>query len=335
MSPRYVLERLIWLPLVLWAAATLTFLALRIVPGNPIQSVANQMLDRAAMDRALSEWGLDRPIYEQYAAFMSNLVRGDLGVSMSSGVPLSRLLFERLPPTIELALVAMVISAVIGVIGGVISAVTRSRWLDYSVRTFAVLGVSIPWFWIAIVMIVIFSVNLGWTPVSGRIRAGLSYETITNFMIIDCILTGNWTALGSFLQHLTLPALAIGLTSAGFVARLTRSAMLDVLRVDYVRTARSKGLRERRVVYWHALRNAIIPVITLQGLQFGALLGGAVVTERVFSWPGVGRLLLDGILRRDYPVVQGTIIVVAFIYVLINLLVDLLYPLIDPRLRYR
>jgi peptide/nickel transport system permease protein len=335
MSPRYVLERLVWLPLVLWAAATLTFLALRIVPGNPIQSVANQMLDRAAMDRALSEWGLDRPIYEQYAAFMSNLVRGDLGVSMSSGVPLSRLLFERLPPTIELALVAMLISTLLGVIAGVVSAVTRSRWLDHSVRTFAVLGVSIPWFWIAIVMIVIFSVNLGWTPVSGRIRAGLPYETITNFMIIDCILTGNWTALGSFLQHLALPALAIGLTSAGFVARLTRSAMLDVLRVDYVRTARSKGLRERRVVYWHALRNAIIPVITLQGLQFGALLGGAVVTERVFSWPGVGRLLLDGILRRDYPVVQGTIIVVAFIYVLINLLVDLLYPLIDPRLRYR
>jgi peptide/nickel transport system permease protein len=335
MNTRYLINRLIWLPIVLWATATLTFIALRLVPGNPIQSVAAQMLDAQSMERALSEWGLDRPILEQYTAFIGHLLRGDLGVSMSSGVPLSRLLYEKMPPTIELALVAMLISTLIGVVAGVISAVTRRRWLDYSVRTFAVLGVSIPWFWIAIVMIVIFSVNLGWTPVSGRIKAGMPYETITNFMIIDTIITGNWAALGSFLQHLTLPALAIGLTSAGFVARLTRSAMLDVLRVDFVRTARAKGLQERRVVYWHALRNAIIPVITLQGLQFGALLGGAVVTERVFSWPGVGRMLLDGILRRDYPVVQGTIIVVAFIYVLMNLLVDLLYPLVDPRLRYK
>jgi peptide/nickel transport system permease protein len=335
MTSRYLISRLIWLPVVLWAVATLTFVALRLVPGNPIQSVAAQMVDAESMARALEEWGLDRPITEQYAAFLRNLVRGELGVSMTSGVPLSRLLYEKMPPTIELALVAMVISTTVGVIAGVISAVTRRRWLDASVRTFAVLGVSIPWFWIAIVMIVVFSVNLGWTPVSGRIKAGLAYETITNFMIIDCILTGNWAALSSFLSHLALPALAIGLTSAGFVARLTRSAMLDVLRADYVRTARSKGLRDRRVVFWHALRNAIIPVVTLQGLQFGALLGGAVVTERVFAWPGVGRMLLDGILRRDYPVVQGTIIIVAFIYVAINLLVDLLYPIIDPRLRYR
>lgn len=330
---KYAISRIIWLPIIAWAVATLTFLVLRLVPGSPIDLVAVQMLDASQLERTRAEWGLDQPIWQQYGVFIFNLVQGDLGISLSSGVSLNRLLFEKMPPTIELALVAMVISTVVGIGAGVISSVTTNKLVDYAVRLFAVLGLSIPWFWIAIMLIVIFSVRLNWTPVGGRIGTGIDYEVITNFMIIDQLITGNWPALFSALKHLALPSIAIGLTSAGFVARLTRSAMLEILRADYVRTARAKGLYERTVTFNHALRNAILPVITLQGLQFGALLGGAVITEIVFSWPGLGRLLLDAILRRDYPVVQGTVIFVALAYVLMNLIVDLLYHFVDPRLR--
>lgn len=330
---KYLLYRLLWLPVVLWAVATLTFFVLRLVPGDPLAAVATLVLDQAALDRARAEWGLDQLVLQQYLRFLGNLVRGDLGISMASGVPLTRLLFEKMPPTIELAIVAMIISSVVGVGAGILSATTRRKWLDYTARTLAVLGLSIPWAWIAILLIFLFSVKLRWTPVGGRIGVGTSYETITNFMLIDTLITGNWTALVSFLRHLTLPALAIGLTSAGFVARLTRSAMLETLRADYIRSARAKGLHQWTIIIRHALRNAILPVITLQGLQFGTLLGGALITELVFAWPGLGRMLLDGILRRDYAVVQGTVIVVAFFYVVMNLIVDLFYRVVDPRLR--
>ncbi len=332
---KYVLTRLIWMPVVLWAVASLTFVALRLVPGNAIDTVSSQIRDATVVARLKSEWGLDQPLWTQYTSFLGGLLRGDLGISMASGVPLTRLFFERLPPTIELALVAMLLSTVIGISAGIISAVSRHKSVDYTARFFSVLGVSLPLFWVAIVLIIVFAIQLDWFPSGGRIGIGVQYQTITNFMLIDHIITGNWTALGSFLHHLTLPALAIGLTSAGFVARLTRSAMLEVVKTDYVRTARAKGLGERRVILFHALRNAMLPIITLQGLQFGALLGGAVITEVVFTWPGLGRMLLDGILKRDFSVVQGAVIFVAFAYVLVNMLVDFTYHLVDPRLRHQ
>lgn len=330
---RYFVTRLLWLPLVMWAVVSLTFLVLRLAPGNPLDVLASRMIEADQIEKVRAEWGLDQPLWQQYLVFMGNLLRGDMGIALSSGVPVTRLLAERIPPTIELAVAAMIISTIVGVGAGIISSTTRNRWLDYSVRGFAVLGLSIPWFWLAIVLIIVFSVWLDWTPVGGRIQAGMDYQIITGFMLIDTLITGNWAALGSFLRHLTLPALAVGLTSAGFVARITRSAMLEVLRMDYIRAARAKGLREQTVVLRHALRNALLPVLTLQGLQFGALLGGAVITEIVFSWPGLGRMLLDGILRRDYPIVQGTVIFIAFVYVVVNLIVDLLYHVVDPRLR--
>jgi peptide/nickel transport system permease protein len=332
---QYALARLLWIPVVLWAVATLTFFVLRIVPGNMISSVASQIRDPEAIARAQAEWGLDQPVLVQYSTFMAGLARGDLGISLASGIPISRLIFERIPPTIELAVVAMVFSTLLGVGAGVISAVSQRRWVDYLVRTISVLGLSLPLFWVAILLIIVFAVWLDWLPAGGRIGTGVQYQTITNFMLIDTIITGNWTALGSYLRHLFLPALAIGLTSAGFVARLTRSTMLDVIHTDYMRTARAKGLANRRVVLVHGLRNALLPIITLQGLQFGSLLGGAVITEIVFVLPGLGRTLLDGILKRDYAVVQGMVIFVAFAYVLVNLLVDFTYHLVDPRLRHR
>lgn len=329
----HLARRLLWLPVVLWAVASLTFLALRIVPGNAVQSVASQILDPEQLAKTQALWGLNEPLWRQYIVFMGDLLRGDLGVSMSSGVPLSRLLFERLPPTIELAFVALALSTLIGAAAGIISAVTRQRWLDLGVRVFAVLGLSLPLFWVAIMLIVAFSVRLDLFPVGGRIDSSIRYESITNFMLVDFIFTRNWPALGSYLQHLALPAFSISLTSAGFAARITRSAMLEVIHADYTRTARAKGLPERVVILKHALRNAFLPLLTLQGLQFGTLLGGAVITEIVFTWPGMGRMLLDGILKRDYPVVQGAVIFVAFAYVVMNLVVDLLYHVVDPRLR--
>ena len=330
---KYLASRLLWLPVVLWAVASLTFLALRLVPGTPIDFVASQNLTTAQIALYKAEWGLNQPLWLQYLSFLSDLVRGHLGNSMSSAVPVKTLLIDRIPPTMELAISAMIISTIVGMGAGIISSTTNSKLVDYSARIFSILGLSVPWFWMAIVLIIIFAVKLGWLPVGGQLDPGTDYKTITHFMLLDAILTGNWSLLGITLRHLALPALAIGLTSAGFVARLTRSAMLEVLRADYVRTARAKGLIERKVVINHALRNAILPVLTLQGLQFGSLLGGAVITELVFSWPGMGRLLLDGVTQRDYPVVQAAVIFIAFIYVLANLFVDLLYHLVDPRLR--
>jgi peptide/nickel transport system permease protein len=330
---RYILQRLLWLPVVLWAVASLTFVALRLTRGSAADTLAMLNLPAEAVASFRAQWGLDKPLSEQYLAFIGDLVRGDFGVSMQSAIPVSRLIYERLPPTIELAVVAMVLSTLLGVGAGVISSVSRGKLIDVFVRAGSLLGLSVPWFWIAIVLIVVFSVRLDLMPVAGRIDSRLDYERITNFMFIDLIITGNWRALGSFLHHLTLPALAIGLTSSGYVARLTRAAMLEVLRTDYVRTARSKGLGSRTVTLKHAFRSALLPILTFQGLQFGTLLGGAVITEMVFAWPGMGRLLLDGIMRRDYPVVQASVIVVASIYVVVNLVIDLLYHVVDPRLR--
>ena len=330
---RYLISRLLWLPVVLWAVASLTFLVLRLTPGDPMGQVANLIVDQAQIDRIRAEWGLDQPLWQQYLAFLGNLATGSMGVSMASGMPVSALLAQKMPPTIELALVSMLIATLIGVTAGVISATTRRRAVDFAARGLAVLGLSIPWFWIAIMLIFIFAVQLRWFPVGGRIGVGVDYTTITNFIFLDQLLTGNWAGLASALHHIALPALAIGLTTSGFVMRMTRSSMLEVLHREYVRSARSRGLPEHRVLWGHALRNAMLPVITLLGLQFGALLGGAAITELVFSWPGMGRMLLDGILRRDYAVVQGTVIFVAFFYVTANLAVDIFYHFLDPRLR--
>lgn len=330
---RYVVSRLVWLPIVLWAVASLTFLVLRLVPGDPMGQVANLILDPAQVERTRAAWGLDQPIWRQYLVFLGDLLRGDLGISMASGLPITRLLYEKLPPTIELAVISMLIATVIGVGVGILSATTASRAVDYSARSLAVLGMSVPWFWIAIMFIYLFAVRMRWFPVGGRIGIGVDYVTITNFMLFDQLITGNMPAFISAVRHITLPALAIGLTSAGFIMRMTRSSLLESMRQDYIRSAHAKGLQRRIVTYRHALRNALLPVLTILGLQFGALLGGAVITEIVFSWPGMGRMMLDGILRRDYAVVQGTVIVVAAFYVVVNFVVDISYHFLDPRLR--
>lgn len=328
-----IVRRLVWLPIVILAVSTCTFVALRLVPGDIATTISIQALTPQQIQAIRAQWGLDQPLQAQYMAFLAELVRGDLGTSFTQGKPVVELLRERMPPTVELAVVALVFSTVLGIGTGVISALTRNRWPDYLCRFVTVLGFSIPWFWLALMLIAVFSVRLRWMPVTGQLDPSIRLPRVTNFIIIDSMLSGNWRALWDYILHLILPTIAIGLSVAGFIARITRSTMLDVLRQDYVRVARSKGLRENLIVMRHVLRNSFLPILTFIGLMFGSLLGGAVVTETVFAWPGVGKMLVDAIFKRDFPVVQGTVIVIALIYVVLNLIVDLLYSTIDPRLR--
>lgn len=329
----YTIRRLIWIPVVLWAVGTFTFLTLRIVPGDVVELMAAQALTPEQMQQMRAEWGLDQPIWVQYYSFLGSLTRGSLGYSFTQGKAVTALLGERLPPTIELALVALAFGVIIGIGTGIVSVIFQDQWPDYVSRLFAMLGFSIPWFWLALMLIALFSVRLGWTPVTGQLDPSIQIERITNFIIIDSLLTANWAALKDYALHLILPAISIGLSVAGFIARITRSSMLEIMSQDYIRTARGKGLRERVVIGIHVMWNALLPVITIIGLMFGSLLGGAVVTETVFAWPGVGKFLVDAIFKRDYPVVQGTVIFIGLAYVFVNLIVDLSYHYIDPRLR--
>ena len=328
-----LVRRLVWLPIVIVAVSTCTFLTLRLVPGDIATTIAIQALTPEQIQSIRAQWGLDQPVPRQYVAFLSQIIRGDLGTSFTQGKPVVALLRERMPPTIELAIVALLFSVVFGVGTGIISALTRNRWPDYLCRFVAVLGFSIPWFWLALMLIAVFSVRLRWTPVTGQLDPSIRLVRVTHFIIIDSIISGNWRALSDYVLHLILPTVAVGLSVAGFIARITRSAMLDILRQDYVRVARSKGLRDNIVVMRHVLRNSLLPIMTFIGLMFGSLLGGAVVTETVFAWPGVGKMLVDAIFKRDFPVVQGTVIVIALIYVVLNLVIDVLYGVVDPRLR--
>jgi len=280
------------------------------------------------------ELGLNDPLYVQFGRFLWDILHGDFGRSLMTRAPVAQEIFSRFPATIELALAAMLIAATVGIIVGVIAAVKQYSLFDYLSMIGALAGVSMPIFWLGLMLIIIFAVNLGWLPVAGRIDIGLEPQHITGFFILDSILTRNWPALVSALKHLVLPAVALACYSMAIIARMTRSTMLEVLRQDYIRTARAKGLSETSVVYKHALRNALIPVVTVIGLQTGMLLSGAVLTETVFSWPGIGSLLVNGILAADYPLVQATVIVIASVFVIVNLIVDILYVYLDPRIRY-
>jgi len=302
---RYLTYRLFSTLLVVFGVSVMVFLLIHMVPGDPVDMMLGESArpaDREALRHAL---GLDQTLWVQFSQFMSGLVRGDLGVSIHSNRPVGELLLERAPATIELALAALLISVVIALPMGVLAAVRRNTLWDKGAMAFSLLGVSMPNFWLGPLLILIFSVGLGWFPVSGREYSG----------------------------SLILPAITLGTALAAVLSRMVRSSLLEVLGEDFVRTARAKGMPERIVIWKHALLNALLPVITLLGLQLGVLLGGAVITETVFSWPGLGKLTIDAILRRDYPVVQGTILVISVTYVVVNMLTDMVYGIVDPRIR--
>jgi dipeptide transport system permease protein len=282
----------------------------------------------------MAQYGFDRPAPIQYLSFLGDILRGDLGQSITTRTPVLREFFALFPATVELSLFAMLLALLVGLPAGIIAAVRRGSVFDHTVMGVSLTGFSMPIFWWGLLLIILFSGTLQWTPVSGRISLLYFVEPVTGFMLIDSLLSDEPGAFRSALSHLILPAIVLGTVPLAVIARQTRSAMLEVLGEDYVRTARAKGLPPRRVIGLHALRNALIPVVTVVGLLIGTLFGGAILTETIFAWPGVGKWLVDSISRRDYPSVQGGIVLIATIVMLVNLGVDLLYGLINPRIRH-
>ncbi|MEX2445159.1 MAG: nickel ABC transporter permease [Alkalispirochaeta sp.] len=304
---QYIMRRLLLTIPVVIGVSLIVFSIIRLLPGDPARALAGVNATPEYIQQVRDRYGLDDPIHIQYGNFMRGLVTGDLGTSTFSRRPVTTEIGERFPRTLTLASISLLIATVVGVSAGIVSATRRNSIFDNASMFAALVGVAAPVFWLALMLQLLFAVQLRWLPATG---------------------------MGS-VRHLILPSITLGMASAALMARITRSSMLDVLKQDYITTARSKGLAERVVIYKHALKNALIPVVTVLGLQFGILLGGAVLTETVFAWPGVGRLLVDAILRRDYPVVQGTVMLLALLFVIINLVVDVIYAFLDPRIHYQ
>jgi peptide/nickel transport system permease protein len=320
---------------VLIGVSVIVFLFLHLIPGDSASAMLGEHATPDALVRLRQAYGLDQPWPTQYALFMGHILQGDLGRSIRSNLPITTELAQRFPATVELTLMAMLFAVLIGLPAGIISAWRRGSIFDHASVVVALAGVSMPIFWLGLMLAWLFGVQLRLLPFSARLDTGARFAPITNLLLLDAVLRGDWGILGQALRHLLLPALALSTVPMAIVARMTRGAMLEVLHQDYVRTARAKGLRERAIVGGHAFRNALLPVVTIVGLQVGALLSGAILTETIFSWPGIGRWVYESIQLRDYPVVQSMTLVIAVVFVLANLIVDLSYAWLDPRLRYR
>ncbi|HEV2386146.1 MAG TPA: nickel ABC transporter permease [Candidatus Acidoferrales bacterium] len=303
---RRIAGRLLWALPALWLIVTMVFLLIHVVPGDPVVQMLGEGARAEDVDQLRHALGLDLPLGVQYARYLGGIARGDLGVSLRYRRPVSRIVLERYPATLELAVVALLVCVVLAVPAGVIAAARQGRAADHAIGVLSLVGLSVPNFALGPLLVLAFSIEIGWLPVSGR---------------------GGW-------RHLVLPAVTLGAALAAILTRMVRTAVLEELSADYVRTARAKGLSERQVLVRHVLPNALLPVVTIVGLQFGTLLAGTIVTEMIFSWPGIGRLAVDAIEARDYPLLQGCIVVIAASYVLVNLATDVVYALIDPRLRF-
>ena len=329
-----ILERSLAAIPIMFGVAIIVFLFMRLTPGDPVDIMMGQggAVSAGEMEQLRAEFHLDQPLYIQLWLFLKDAVRGDLGYSYVQKLPVTRLIAERLPATIELATAALLVSLTIALPVGILSAARQNSFLDRISMAGAFLGISMPGFWLGIVLILIFAVHLHWLPVQGRVDFEARLSPATGFFVLDSFLTGNRAALISSLKHLALPALTLGAPVAAVVARVIRSSMLETLRSDYVTLARSKGLSEWTVVFKHALRNALIPTVTVVGLQVGVLLGGNMIIETVFSWPGVGRMVVGAIFDRDFPLVQGAVMIYAFTFVIANLVVDVLYTYLNPKI---
>ncbi|MEO6463173.1 MAG: ABC transporter permease [Candidatus Eisenbacteria bacterium] len=329
----YVLRRVALLIPTLLGLSVLTFLLIHLVPGDPAAVMLGERASPEAVARLRGELGLDRPLHEQYGLFLGGLLAGDLGRSLKTREKVAVEIGNRFPATFELALVAIVFASVFGVAAGILAARHRRSFLDALVMAGSLAGVSMPIFWLGMLAMLFFSVHLGWLPLAGRIAPALAVPRVTGFLLIDTLVAGKPAAFLDVVRHLILPACVLGTIPLAVIARMTRAAMLEVLTQDYVRTAWAKGLSERRVLLVHVLKNALIPTITVIGLQFGSLLGGAIITETIFAWPGVGRWLVLAVSARDFRAVQGGVLLLAGVFVVVNLVVDLLYATVDPRIR--
>lgn len=312
----------------------LVFVLIRLIPGDPIETMAGERgLDAALHERLRQEYGFDRPVLVQYWYYLLRLLQGDLGKSIVTHKPVIQEFISLFPATVELSLCAIIFALCLGLPAGIIAAVRRNSIFDHGVMGVSLTGYSMPIFWWGLLLILLFSVQLGWTPVSGRISVMFFVPEVTGFLLIDTLLSGEKGAFSSAASHLILPTIVLGTVPLAVIARMTRSAMLEVLGEDYIRTARAKGMSNFRIIAIHALRNALIPIVTVIGLQVGVLFTGAILTETIFSWPGIGKWLIEGIGRRDYPVLQGGTLLIGTIIMTVNLLVDVTYGLINPRIR--
>ncbi len=347
---RYILRRLFSVIPTLIGVTLVIFLFQRLIPGDPAVAMLGEHATAENVARIREQFGLDKPAFldrdalaegdlsgffdSQYVRYFARLLQFDLGDSIHRRIPIAETLQERFPATVELAILAMGISLIIGIPIGILSAARRNSILDGTTMVGSLVGVSIPIFWLGIMEIMLFAVILKWLPSGSRLSSGVVIEPITNLLLLDSLLTGNWAGFTDALKHIIMPAISLATIPTAIITRMTRSSMLDVLQEDYIRTASAKGLAERVVLFRHALKNAFLPVITIIGIQVGTLLAGAVLTETIFSWPGIGKWVYDSILGRDYPIVQGVTLLIAIIFMLVNLLVDLSYALLDPRITY-
>ena len=314
----------------------LTFILIRLVPGDPVEvRVGERGISAERHAELIHEMGLDRPLYVQFFDYVGGVLQGDLGISIITHRPVMDEFLSLFPATVELAIFAMIFATLIGLPAGVLAAVKRSSVYDHTVMGTSLTGYSMPIFWWGLLLQLLFSVSLGWTPVAKRLSDDFFVDETTGFMLIDTLLSDEKGSFLNALQHLILPTIVLGTVPLAVIARMTRSAMLEVLGEDYIRTARAKGLGIYRIVAVHALRNALIPVATVIGLQVGTLMGGAILTESVFSWPGIGKWLVESISRRDYPALQGGVLVIAALVMATNLVVDLLYGMLNPRIRHK
>jgi peptide/nickel transport system permease protein len=328
----YILRRLLILLPTLIGVSVIIFFMLHITPGDPAELLLGERASDEALHDLREHLGLNQPLYVQYGMFLKRLATLDLGETIWTRQKVWIEIQQRFPATIELSVTALMISCTLGMILGIISATKQYSIFDYLSMLGALAGVSMPIFWLGLVFMLIFSVNLGWLPISGRLSVGVDLDVVTNFYILDAIIGANWEALRDVLWHLIMPAFTLSTIPTAIVARMTRSSMLEVLRQDYIKTAKAKGLSQFKVIFKHALRNALIPVVTTIGLQFGVLLGGAILTETIFAWPGVGKWMYDAVMQRDYMVIQNGTMFIAGLFVIINLSVDVLYAVINPRI---
>lgn len=331
----YLLKKLGVILPTFFGVTLVAFVFIRMLPGDPVLLMAGERgMSEERHNELMTQFGFDKPVLVQYGYYLKQLAGGDFGTSIITRKPVLQEFMTLFPATAELSLFAMIIAIFFGLPAGMIAATRRGSAFDHTVMTGALVGYSMPIFWWGLLLIIFFSGILGWTPVSGRISFLYYFEPVTGFMLIDSLLSGQEGAFSSAISHLILPAIVLGTIPLAVIARQTRSAMLEVLSEDYVRTARAKGLGPQRVIGLHALRNAMIPVITVIGLQVGVLFAGAILTETIFSWPGIGKWMVDSIFRRDYSAVQGGLLLIAAIVMFVNLAVDLLYGLINPQIRH-
>jgi len=347
---RYIIRRLISVLPTLIGVTFVIFMFQRLIPGDPAVAMLGEHATEENVARIREQFGLNRPLFldreallqgdlsgffdSQYIRYLDRLIRLDLGDSIHRRIPVAETLALRFPATFELALLSMLFAILIGIPVGIASASRRNSVLDGVTMIGSLIGVSMPIFWLGLMEIMLFAVFMNWLPAGGRLSSGIEVETITNFILLDSLITGNTPAFIDAFKHIIMPAVALATIPMAIIARMTRSSMLDVLQEDYIRTAKAKGLIERVVLFKHALKNAFLPVITIIGIQAGSLLAGAVLTETIFSWPGIGKWVYDSILGRDYPIVQGATLLIAIIFMVVNLLVDLSYALLDPRIHY-